>query len=127
VTFRGFVPDLQAALANYDVFVAPIRFGSGTRVKLLDAMACHIPIVTTPAGAAGLPVIDGEHLLLAHDAADFADKVVCLKRDPALGVRLAANGAALVEACFRSSAIQDLVAAWLEGLARSTVSDVNRG
>jgi glycosyltransferase involved in cell wall biosynthesis len=90
-------------------------------------MACHIPIVTTPAGAAGLPVIDGEHLLLAHGASDFADKVVCLKRDPALGARLAANGAALVEARFRSSAIQDLVAAWLEGLARSTVSDVNRG
>jgi len=126
-TFRGFVPDLQAALSNYDIFVAPIRLGSGTRVKLLDAMACRIPIVTTPAGAAGLPVVDGEHLLLAHDASDFAEKVVRLKSDPALGVRLATNAAALVEARFRSPAIRDLVARWLEGMACSMASDANHG
>jgi len=51
--FRGFVPELASALSQYDVFVAPIRYGSGTRVKLLDAMASQIPIVTTRAGAEG--------------------------------------------------------------------------
>lgn len=114
--FLGYVPDLAQALADYDVLVAPIRFGSGTRVKLIDAMACRIPIVTTAAGAEGLPVVDGEHLLLASGAADFAEKVLRIKRDPALGDRLAASGARLVELRFRSDAIQAQVAAWLGGL-----------
>jgi glycosyltransferase involved in cell wall biosynthesis len=114
--FLGYVPDLGAALAEYDVLVAPIRFGSGTRVKLLDAMACRIPIVTTPQGAEGLPVADGEHVLLADGAADFVEKVNRIKRDPALGRRLVASGAALVAEEYRSIAVQARVARWLDAL-----------
>jgi glycosyltransferase involved in cell wall biosynthesis len=115
--FLGYVPDLGSALAEYDMLVAPIRFGSGTRVKLLDAMACKIPIVTTAAGAEGLPVVDGEHLLLASGASHFAEQVVRLKRDPALGRGLADRGAALVDRRFRSDVIQQQVAGWLGRLA----------
>ena len=98
------------------MLVAPIRFGSGTRVKLLDAMACRIPIVTMAPGVEGLPVVDGEHVLLAHGAADFAEKVLRLKRDPALGEHLTASGAALVDSRFRSGVIQAQVASWLDRL-----------
>lgn len=115
--FLGYVPDLGAELAEYDVLVAPIRFGSGTRVKLLDAMACRIPIITTRSGAEGLPVVDGEHMLLAAGPADFAEKILALKRDPELGQRLVTNGAELVEHRFRSGVIQAQLASWLEGLA----------
>jgi glycosyltransferase involved in cell wall biosynthesis len=117
VRFRGYLPDLAAALADYDVLVAPIRFGSGTRVKLLDAMACRIPIVTTAAGAEGLPVVDGEHMLIADGAADFAGKVLRIKRDPPLGRRLIESGAALVDGRFRSSGIQSAVASLVVSLS----------
>jgi glycosyltransferase involved in cell wall biosynthesis len=117
VTFRGYVPNLATALRGYDVFVAPIRFGSGTRVKLLDAMACGIPIVTTRAGAEGLPVVDGKHMLLAEHGAEFATQILRIKRAPALGKTLALNGAALVEGHFRSSTIQSHVVQWLREIA----------
>jgi glycosyltransferase involved in cell wall biosynthesis len=111
--FRGFAPNLAGTLAAYDLLVAPIRFGSGTRVKLLDAMACRIPIVTTAAGAEGLPLVDGEHVLFAAGPAQFAERVLALKRDPELGARLATNGSTLVEQRFRAVAIQRDLAAWL--------------
>jgi glycosyltransferase involved in cell wall biosynthesis len=114
--FLGYVPELGRALARYDLLVAPIRFGSGTRVKLLDAMACGLPIVTTAAAAEGLPIVDGQHALVADEAADFADKVLMIKRDPELGIRLAASGAALVESRFRGAVIEAQMADWLEGL-----------
>jgi glycosyltransferase involved in cell wall biosynthesis len=116
VRFLGFVPDLPSALSGYDVFVAPIRYGSGTRVKLLDAMACRIPVVTTAVGAEGLPVRDGEHLRLGETPAAFAGAVLELKRDPARGRALATAAQALVEARFRGPAIRARLAGWLRAL-----------
>lgn len=126
VRFRGFVADLGAALADYDVFVAPIRFGSGTRVKLLDAMACGIPIVTTRVGAEGLPVRDGDHLLFGDTAPAFAERVLAIKRQPSLGERLAENARQLVDREFRSATIQDRVAAWLGTLVPEGESAAER-
>jgi glycosyltransferase involved in cell wall biosynthesis len=116
VRFHGYVPDLAAALSEYDLLVAPIRFGSGTRVKLLDALACRIPIVSTTPAAEGLPVEDGKHLLLANGAGEFAETVLRLKQDPAMGARLASSGAALVNSLFRSDLIQAQLAEQLDRL-----------
>ena len=107
--FLGFVANLAEALYRYDMLVAPIRYGGGTRVKLLDAMACAIPIVSTAPGAEGLPVVDGEHMLLADEPEQFARKVLELKRDPELGAQLARNGLALIDRHFRSASIQEEV------------------
>jgi glycosyltransferase involved in cell wall biosynthesis len=86
-------------------------------VKLLDAMACGVPIVTTAAGAEGLPVVDGVHLVVATGAADFAEQILRLKRDPAIGNALAAAASALVEERFRAEVIQRQLASWLVRLA----------
>jgi glycosyltransferase involved in cell wall biosynthesis len=117
VTYRGFVAELCPALAAYDVLVAPIRFGSGTKVKLLDAMASRIPIVTTAVGAEGLSIEDGRHALLAETPEAFAAQVLAVKRDPALALRLTDAAHALVAERFSSAAVRDGLAAWLEGLA----------
>lgn len=128
VRFHGYVPDLAASLSTYDLLVAPIRFGSGTRVKLLDALACRIPIVCTPPAAEGLPLENGKHLLVANDATAFAQSVLMLKQDPAMGARLASSGADLVDAQFRSSVIQAALAQQLDRLlAEKSARDQKSG
>jgi glycosyltransferase involved in cell wall biosynthesis len=113
VIFRGFVPDLGTILPEYDVFVAPLRFGSGTKVKLLDAMMAEVPIVTTAVGAEGLTIVDGVHALLAELPADLARQILSIKRTPQLGARLKRNARQLVEDRFSWSAIRHDASEWL--------------
>ncbi|HYP09154.1 MAG TPA: glycosyltransferase [Bryobacteraceae bacterium] len=87
----GFVEDIQAPLHKYSVFVCPILSGSGVRVKLLEAFASGIPVVSTPIGAEGLANKDGEICALADDPEAFADKVVALLSDPSSARELAAR------------------------------------
>ncbi len=78
----GFVEDVREPLMRYSVFVCPILAGSGVRVKLLEAFAAGIPVVSTRLGAEGLADKDGEICALADDPADFAGHVVRLLRHP---------------------------------------------
>ncbi len=82
IELRGFVEDVREPLARYSVFVCPILSGSGMRVKLLEAFAAGIPVVSTPLGAEGLAGKDGEICSLAADPAEFAAKIVELFDDP---------------------------------------------
>jgi polysaccharide biosynthesis protein PslH len=70
---HGWVPDVQAYYAAATVAAVPVMTGSGTRIKLLEAMAWGRPVVTTTVGAAGLAIRSGVHALLADDAPTFAD------------------------------------------------------
>ena len=63
------------------VYIVPLRIGGGTRLKIFEAMAMGKAVVSTTVGAEGLPVTDGEHVLLADDPRAFADAVVRLMRD----------------------------------------------
>lgn len=72
IEVTGRVEHMEPELRRADVIVAPIRFGSGTRVKILEGFAHRIPVVSTTAGAEGLDVVPGRHLLVADDAEGFA-------------------------------------------------------
>jgi GT2 family glycosyltransferase len=89
IELRGFVEDVREPLGRYAVFVCPILSGSGMRVKLLEAFAAGIPVVSTPLGAEGLAGKDGEICALAEDPADFARKIVELFDDPEKAGKLA--------------------------------------
>jgi len=82
IELRGFVEDVREPLGRYALFVCPILSGSGMRVKLLEAFAAGIPVVSTPLGAEGLAAKDGEICSLAEDPAEFAAKIVELFDDP---------------------------------------------
>ncbi len=86
---RGFVDDVREPLGRYAVFVCPILSGSGMRVKLLEAFAAGIPVVSTRLGAEGLSSTDGETCALADDPAEFAAKIVELFDDAARARELA--------------------------------------
>ncbi len=85
----GFVEDIHEALERYAVFVCPILSGSGVRVKLLEAFAAGIPVVSTKIGAEGLASLDGEICGLADDPAGFADRVVWAMAEPAKATEMA--------------------------------------
>lgn len=89
VSVVGPVPDIADELAAADVVAVPLRFGSGTRIKILEAFAHRIPVVSTTLGAEGLDVVDGVHLLVADDPDDFAAACAELLRDESRRAALA--------------------------------------
>ena len=89
IEIRGFVEDVREPLGRYAVFVCPILSGSGMRVKLLEAFAAGIPVVSTPLGAEGLAGADGEICSLAADPLEFAHKIVELFEDAEKALGLA--------------------------------------
>lgn len=78
IELRGFVEDIREPLARYQVFVCPVLTGSGIRVKLLEAFASGIPVVSTTLGAEGLAAMDGEICALADAPAEFARRILTL-------------------------------------------------
>ncbi len=94
----GFVEDVREPLMRYSLFVCPILAGSGVRVKLLEAFAAGIPVVSTRLGAEGLADQDGEICALADDPAAFAEHVVRLLRRPEEAEALARRARAEVVA-----------------------------
>jgi glycosyltransferase involved in cell wall biosynthesis len=93
VTVTGSVDDVRPYMERAAAFVIPIRIGGGTRLKVYEAMGMEIPIISTTVGVEGLPIRDGEELLVADDPEAFASSVVRLLRDRALGQRLALTAA----------------------------------
>lgn len=100
VTVTGTLPSVLPYLCNIDVALVPLHFESGTRFKILEAGACGIPLVSTTLGAEGLPAIDGQHLLIADTANEFASAIIRLLNDRQLATTLATNCRELVEKHF---------------------------
>jgi GT2 family glycosyltransferase len=98
VELIGFVEDVREPLSRYSAFVCPILSGSGVRVKLLEAFAAGIPVVSTRLGAEGLAAEDGEICALADDPEGFAERVVRLLQHPAKAAELAHRARAYVVA-----------------------------
>ncbi len=100
VVVTGYVEDLQSVVAQSAVFVVPLRSGSGMRVKILNAFAQGIPVVSTTIGCEGIDAIDGEHLLLADTPEAFRDAVIRVIQSPVLGDHLVRSARRLVESSY---------------------------
>jgi glycosyltransferase involved in cell wall biosynthesis len=109
IELAGPVPDVAPEYAAADVAVLPIRVGSGTRIKALEAFAHHRPVVATPAALAGLTATAGEHYAGGQTVDDLATAASRLLRDPVAGRRLAAGAAALVERKYTPTAVGPIV------------------
>jgi polysaccharide biosynthesis protein PslH len=82
ILFHGEVENAAGFMKANGILVAPCFSGSGMRVKIIEAMALGIPVITTPLGAEGLPVKNGEDILLASQAEDFLQQTEKLLRNP---------------------------------------------
>jgi glycosyltransferase involved in cell wall biosynthesis len=119
VSIVGQVPDIGVELAGADLVVVPLRFGSGTRLKVLEAFAQRVPVVSTSLGAEGLDAEDGVHLLIADTPAALAAACARLLTDPSLRRRVVDAAHQLFLDKFQNEVVERAVA----DLARSVVGE----
>ena len=97
VVVTGRVPEIKPYFAEATVFVVPLRIGSGTRLKILEALAMGKAVVSTAVGAEGLALRDGEEIIIADEPKDFAEAVTRLLTDSSLRQKIGENGRARIK------------------------------
>ena len=98
------VPDVAPYFREADVLAVPLETGGGTRLKILEAFAAGLPVVSTPVGCEGIAADDGRHLVIA-ERAHFAAAVASLMLDPARGRALAARAKLLAQSRYDWSVV----------------------
>lgn len=97
IMLTGRVDDIRPYVQEARVFVVPLLSGSGTRLKILEAMSMGVPVVTTSIGVEGIEAINGEHLLIKDTSIDFAKTVVKLLCEPSGAREMVVKARQLVE------------------------------
>jgi glycosyltransferase involved in cell wall biosynthesis len=105
VCLSGYQAELGPFYAQAAAAIVPLRAGTGTRLKILEAFAYGRPVVSTTVGAEGLEVIPGEHLLVADSSADFANACIALMEQPNLARRLIDSAARLCRERYSEEAL----------------------
>jgi glycosyltransferase involved in cell wall biosynthesis len=101
----GWVPSVQPYLHRARLAVVPLLHGAGVKGKVVEPMMSGTPVVTTPIGAEGLDLVQGEHALIGSDAGDVAAGITRLLTDDQLWRRLARQGADHVDARLRPQVV----------------------
>jgi hypothetical protein len=113
VEVHGWVPDLVPWHQQCRLSVAPLRYGAGVKGKVGESMAAGLPTVCTPVAVEGMRLVDGQHVLVAADAAGFADHVVALLDDDGLWRTVSEAGAIAIMERFgldvARTALQDVL------------------
>ena len=115
-TITGTVPDIRPYLWNSALSIVPLRIGGGTRLKIYEAMAAGVPVVSTSIGAEGLAVTEGRDILLADDPERFAAYCLMLLDSAAMRTAQSQYARDLVSANFS----WNRVAALFEDILRNT-------
>jgi glycosyltransferase involved in cell wall biosynthesis len=97
IKVTGYVPDLTPYLEKAGVMVVPVRAGGGMRVRILEAFARGMPVVTTTIGIEGIEASPGEEVIIKDVPSEFAEAVVNLINDRGLQEKLARKGRLLAE------------------------------
>jgi glycosyltransferase involved in cell wall biosynthesis len=105
INLVGWVPSVRPYLERARLAVVPLRYGAGVKGKVIQAMMAGTPVVTTPIGAEGLDLVQGEHALIGSDAADLAAGITRLLTDDELWERLARKGADHVDSRHRPDVV----------------------
>jgi glycosyltransferase involved in cell wall biosynthesis len=92
VIVTGFVKDLQPFYDKYRVMVAPLRYGAGIKGKVTQSLTKGLPLITTPIGAEGMNLIDGEHCMISENPDEFAEKTIQVYNNEKLWSKLSKNG-----------------------------------
>ena len=96
VELHADVPDVRPFLAQSGMMVVPLRIGGGSRLKILEAMAAGLPVVSTRVGAEGLDLVPGEHYIPADEPERIAAELLACIRDPRPARAMAGSSRAFV-------------------------------
>lgn len=110
IEFTGAVDDVKPYYNKAAVSIAPLLTGSGTRLKILEAMGMGVPVVSTSIGAEGLDYTDGQNILIADNEIEFAEKVIHLLAKKEQRLRLQQNARTLVKSNYDWNVIGDSMA-----------------
>jgi sugar transferase (PEP-CTERM/EpsH1 system associated) len=116
IRLTGWVEDIRPFVARGSICIVPLRIGGGTRLKIFEAMAMAKAVVSTTVGAEGLPVRDGENIVLADTPGDFAASVISLLHDSNQRRRLGASARALVQEKYSWRKVTESFAQALQGV-----------
>jgi glycosyltransferase involved in cell wall biosynthesis len=95
IILEGFVEELEPYFRDSNVFITPLRFGSGIKVKVVNSLYMGIPCVTTSIGAEGLKTEDGEHMYIKDSPQEFADAINLLLTNKTIWDKISNNAKAL--------------------------------
>jgi glycosyltransferase involved in cell wall biosynthesis len=122
------VPDVRPFLVRSAVMVVPLRIGGGSRLKILEAFAAGLPVISTRVGAEGLQVRDVAHLTVVEHVEQLSAEIVATLRDPAPGLARADLGRRLVEEEYDWPALADrLESVWARTLDSDPGMRLRRG
>lgn len=97
IHYTGFVDDVVPYICAADVTIAPLISGGGTKLKILEYMACEKPVVTTSKGAEGINVSEGLNIVISDDWDDFSEKIIDLLDNYEFQTFLGKNARKLIE------------------------------
>jgi glycosyltransferase involved in cell wall biosynthesis len=105
VTFTGLIQDVRPKIEKSWVTIVPLRYGAGTRLKIIESLALGTPVVSTYKGAEGLDVTDGKNILLAETPSEFANAVLRVLHNSDLRKSLSREGRGLVVEKYSSNSM----------------------
>lgn len=118
VEVTGTVPQIAPYLRDASLLAVALEAGGGTRLKILEAFAAGLPVVSTPLGCEGLRVLNNEHLLIASREC-FVERIQSLLNDADLQYRLAENGRSLALESYDWKGIGEVACRAIEEMAQS--------
>jgi glycosyltransferase involved in cell wall biosynthesis len=107
IQVTGAVEDIRPYVHAASVFIVPLRIGSGTRIKIFEAMAMAKPVVSTSIGAEGLPVAHERELFIADSPTEFANRTVQLLKDSKIRQQMGNSARRLVESRYGWQQVAD--------------------
>jgi glycosyltransferase involved in cell wall biosynthesis len=122
VTVTGTVSDIRPYLQQATIAVAPLTYGVGIQNKILEALSCATPVITTPQAISALGVTPGREVLVAQDPRVFAEQILQLLEDPQQQQRIGQAGRLFVETHHK----WETITAQLEGTYHELVNAYQR-
>jgi glycosyltransferase involved in cell wall biosynthesis len=118
IRVTGTVPDVRPFLAEAHALIVPLRVGGGTRIKIFEAIAAGIPVVSTSIGMEGLPLQNRETILVADSPADFARAIEEILKNPSFAEKISAAARTLVRDRFSWEAVTDIFSNYCHRIVR---------
>ena len=119
VTLTGYVEDIRPYLSQAAVCIVPLRMGSGTRIKILVAMAAGVPVVSSSIGCEGLEVEEGKNIAIANNPYDFKEKISRFLQDRDYRDQIASEGRILIENRYSNEIGMEILKAYWNNLSRT--------